>query len=255
MWDQHDRDAVSSTFRRIIPTYVGSTKLWTWTKLNDTNHSHVCGINSRDSVECCSFCKSFPRMWDQLVIGTECENIKRIIPTYVGSTTPSIKFSSISFESFPRMWDQRYLLRPQNNYERIIPTYVGSTESGRSYMKQPFESFPRMWDQPYRDSNNDGFGRIIPTYVGSTQRIRILKFKEANHSHVCGINRPSPPAPPGPGESFPRMWDQLSWLHNLCTVSTNHSHVCGINDKEHHCQMFQCESFPRMWDQRHWSWH
>ena len=147
-------------------------------------------------------------MWDQLVITRSKYLLKRIIPTYVGSTSSIIKLSieatnhshvcginyfTISrrvaeLESFPRMWDQLLppVARPFSL--RIIPTYVGSTGRGSSpcprtsnhshvcginpknriYNRSCFESFPRMWDQRIGRRARVARRRIIPTYVGST---------------------------------------------------------------------------------------
>ena len=66
MWDQRAFRMTPSGYRRIIPTYVGSTGL--------TPPSYFFYI------------ESFPRMWDQhrYIVAKGLRN--RIIPTYVGST-------------------------------------------------------------------------------------------------------------------------------------------------------------------------
>ena len=167
------------------------------------------------------------------------------------------------------MWDQP--TKPQINAvpKRINPTFVGSTRligattslapnhshvcgiNKRQGVKAgvPDESFPRMWDQQSIAAANRENLRIIPTYVGSTFFVgSVFKF-DANHSHVCGINECSLHGCTEFDESFPRMWDQLLFLHyinhgiriiptyvgstrgfkNLMQITTNHSHVCGIN--------------------------
>ena len=129
MWDQQKVGSCDSFSSRIIPTYVGSTATITKSRLNISNHSHVCGINSwRVSVRV-SGSESFPRMWDQPILVHDLVNSVRIIPTYVGSTQQFSALperhpnhshvcginshffwhSSTSAESFPRMWDQRGL--------------------------------------------------------------------------------------------------------------------------------------------------
>ena len=90
MWDQQLREVVRRLIERIIPTYVGSTPAWPFTLWNDTNHSHVCGINYSTASAADEWLESFPRMWDQLLLGSLIAFSFRIIPTYVGST-PSIK--------------------------------------------------------------------------------------------------------------------------------------------------------------------
>ena len=175
----------------------------------------------------------------------------------------------MGIESFPRMWDQHMLPYPFHCIHRIIPTYVGSTHlpqtrarknpnhshvCGINFLVCPIlmsviESFPRMWDQLVENILAADVSRIIPTYVGSTFFVgSVFKF-DANHSHVCGINECSLHGCTEFDESFPRMWDQLLFLHyinhgiriiptyvgstrgfkNLMQITTNHSHVCGIN--------------------------
>ena len=45
MWDQRGRPGKAVRSRRIIPTYVGSTKILSSSLSLFSNHSHVCGIN------------------------------------------------------------------------------------------------------------------------------------------------------------------------------------------------------------------
>ena len=111
---------------RIIPTYVGSTSTEPLRIRTEPNHSHVCGINRRRLKPCSMAIESFPRMWDQLAIRGRFRRVKRIIPTYVGSTKSLVNriakttnhshvcginsrndcLTHSKNESFPRMWDQ-----------------------------------------------------------------------------------------------------------------------------------------------------
>ena len=167
-------------------------------------------------------------MWDQLIF----RNIRcldfRIIPTYVGST--------------------REIRRPDDdaaNHSHVC----GINYTRKTRMKVRFESFPRMWDQLRSAGCPAVPSRIIPTYVGSTLAAQPVAARPANHSHVCGINIYLLHNIYRFLESFPRMWDQLSFssisfmfLRIIPTYvgSTsiprgemrelpNHSHVCGIN--------------------------
>ena len=167
-------------------------------------------------------------MWDQRSVHIRPYRIKRIIPTYVGSTfshwfgttcianhshvcgindEPLMDIYS-NIESFPRMWDQLHRIGFHFFRNRIIPTYVGSTlhryrptvlvsnhshvcgiNVERTYLPcSSFESFPRMWDQLDTLPAGMIFMRIIPTYVGSTHRLHHHQQQPPNHSHVCGIN-------------------------------------------------------------------
>ena len=127
MWDQLCFTLKCKGFSRIIPTYVGSTSSSSVQRKEQSNHSHVCGINMRTKNTPFLGYESFPRMWDQQSRTVSRIFTWRIIPTYVGSTDrPKAKNrlatnhshvcginslkesrSSIPFESFPRMWDQR----------------------------------------------------------------------------------------------------------------------------------------------------
>ena len=126
-----------------------------------------------------------------------------------------------------------------------------------------------MWDQLPFSIPYDIYLRIIPTYVGSTV-YRLQQLAQfPNHSHVCGINFTDSLNGGNMGESFPRMWDQLSITIILSFMSriiptyvgstlnekleyfnsSNHSHVCGINANRESYIIACFESFPRMWDQ------
>ena len=49
MWDQRTALQIADARNRIIPTYVGSTRIINTFTCVETNHSHVCGINSNSS--------------------------------------------------------------------------------------------------------------------------------------------------------------------------------------------------------------
>ena len=69
MWDQHALSDRASLSSRIIPTYVGSTATFAFRFSMSSNHSHVCGINNLTLHRNSTVYESFPRMWDQLVLG------------------------------------------------------------------------------------------------------------------------------------------------------------------------------------------
>ena len=86
MWDQPPEAMKMQMFRRIIPTYVGSTRRSGSLPLLQPNHSHVCGINACSASQNSTKSESFPRMWDQQDFSVLLFIEDRIIPTYVGST-------------------------------------------------------------------------------------------------------------------------------------------------------------------------
>ena len=65
MWDQLARPLAVGPGRRIIPTYVGSTRRRVSAVYSSSNHSHVCGINGAFAYDPAVAVESFPRMWDQ----------------------------------------------------------------------------------------------------------------------------------------------------------------------------------------------
>ena len=146
---------------------MGSTLTPSRSSTAITNHSHVCGINFDIGISSSFSIESFPRMWDQPFLKIRQNEIFRIIPTYVGSTTGRAALR----------------LRVANH------SHVCGINPCRPYWcSVPRESFPRMWDQRSKELLIYICGRIIPTYVGSTSAGYIEKYAAANHSHVCGIN-------------------------------------------------------------------
>ena len=208
MWDQQEHPAQHSTQPRIIPTYVGSTPRLLLSSTCRTNHSHVCGINMHmDEAEVKNI-ESFPRMWDQQ-LHAECRlALRRIIPTYVGSTFAKNAFRDLASNHSHVCGINGVYVTAYARRNRIIPTYVGSTGGFSGGVVTSVESFPRMWDQlPSARIVLTPF-RIIPTYVGSTQYDIPFTKVVSNHSHVCGINGCRTSMMQCWCESFPRMWDQ-----------------------------------------------
>ena len=118
-------------FKRITPTYVGSTcielRLPTVTK----DHPHVCGKYYNGTREPRIDTGSPPRMWEVREIKKLGDKVKRITPTYVGSTSmlcsilavykdhphvcgkycPLCFYCTSSIGSPPRMWEVPKLLK------------------------------------------------------------------------------------------------------------------------------------------------
>ena len=187
MWDQPHPPVMTKEEIRIIPTYVGSTGPLVQVERSATNHSHVCGINKAPFITVVISCESFPRMWDQHRLQSFRSVRYRIIPTYVGSTSPVDLFHPV---------------RPNHSHVCGINKFEDEAHT------PVFESFPRMWDQLGQDVIRAEVSRIIPTYVGSTQHHGGQDRQPPNHSHVCGINVQCLHSGECHRESFPRMWDQ-----------------------------------------------
>ena len=167
MWDQLHLFLGSSVRIRIIPTYVGSTHRVPSQSREDSNHSHVCGINTTALSRTPKNTESFPRMWDQRPPDEYPSSNTRIIPTYVGSTRLVVCLDALS-----------------PNHSHVC----GINRAGRVLIINVGESFPRMWDQHVEKFRHLRHVRIIPTYVGSTRKALLLIIIQSNHSHVCGIN-------------------------------------------------------------------
>ena len=166
---------------------MGSTSTEPLRIRTEPNHSHVCGINRRRLKPCSMAIESFPRMWDQLAIRGRFRRVKRIIPTYVGSTKSLVN-----------------RITKTTNHSHVCG--INSRNDCLTHSKN--ESFPRMWDQQLNEIIHNPVTRIIPTYVGSTSAYGWTRRNFANHSHVCGINDTSSVMRNAWAESFPRMWDQ-----------------------------------------------
>ena len=126
MWDQQNQQGFMHLQFRIIPTYVGSTRVYQTPARGPANHSHVCGINSSVVILVIALIESFPRMWDQRACPPVVLILYRIIPTYVGSTP--VLYSD--FARYP-------------NHSHVC----GINTSRRPTRDSKHESFPRMWDQ------------------------------------------------------------------------------------------------------------
>ena len=146
---------------------MGSTARRQTIVLRFPNHSHVCGINCSSQYCFLLLSESFPRMWDQLTDRVHAVVLRRIIPTYVGSTCSEVWFHCSAA-----------------NHSHVCG--INQTLWCSQYRSN--ESFPRMWDQRFRLKNRNISRRIIPTYVGSTLGVVNKRFNSTNHSHVCGIN-------------------------------------------------------------------
>ena len=168
MWDQLDIACMYVDQHRIIPTYVGSTLSLRSDCQALPNHSHVCGINALVSGFDSYHLESFPRMWDQRDVALRLRLPRRIIPTYVGSTTTT-----------------QTPISSGTNHSHVC----GINWAMSGTMSRKLESFPRMWDQPIYHVFCNVIPRIIPTYVGSTWLPQSRQAASPNHSHVCGINR------------------------------------------------------------------
>ena len=113
--------------------------------------------------------------------------MRRIIPTYVGSTLR-----------------QACRLQRTPNHSHVC----GINEPREPTDSCDDESVPRMWDQLRASLLRFRTSRIIPTYVGSTAVSDTRTLIKTNHSHVCGINMDCTTVWSECCESFPRMWDQ-----------------------------------------------
>ena len=206
MWETRKERSVSYRLQRIIPTYVGNTRIL-WCEPD------------RDGG-------SSPRMWGTRKSEPSPSRQIRIIPTYVGNTQYMWRMMIVHADhphvcgergpedflapeergSSPRMWGTLCILLCKLNRGRIIPTYVGNTALCRllplratdhphvcgehalrwAREKHPGGSSPRMWGTRAIEDFDSLVTRIIPTYVGNTVSDMPPTTGQADHPHVCG---------------------------------------------------------------------
>ena len=131
---------------RIIPTRVGTSKLYIATQLHTQDHPHACGDKLGTAFFLTVSAGSSPRVWGQDPIVHSRNITCRIIPTRVG-TSRLFKLALDTEKDHPHACgDKMYLHLAQNKQ-------LGSS--------------PRVWGQVASCHFYHLFYRIIPTRVGT----------------------------------------------------------------------------------------
>ena len=132
-------------------------------------------------------------MWGQVAVVVCCAFVNRIIPTRVGTSRPLVVL-------LPFIQDH-----PHACGDKISLNISGVSSAGSS---------PRVWGQDLSPTCIVTPSRIIPTRVGTRAGQGVFLNEEQDHPHACGdksfsVRRCNPFT-----GSSPRVWGQVSCLHN-----------------------------------------
>ena len=151
--------------RRIIPTRVGTSLIYSAALSGCEDHPHACGDKRQGHSVFSHLLGSSPRVWGQahtrMVLCQQC----RIIPTRVG-TSRFIRMIAVYLEDHPHACGDKKLLDV--------------------HIKQPLGSSPRVWGQDENCSLSTICCRIIPTRVGTSKICTYLMRMSRDHPHACG---------------------------------------------------------------------
>ena len=149
----------------IIPTRMGTRKVSLQYVNTIRDHPHAYGdkeflghIKLIDSG-------SSPRVWGQARQFCLSEQIKRIIPTRMG-TRQAVPRTGFAFRDHPHAYGDKYILK---TLKHII---LGSS--------------PRVWGQAFRGRIYSMYNRIIPTRMGTSYTTGFSICQGGDHPHAYG---------------------------------------------------------------------
>ena len=185
MWGQDTCACYCGFFTGIIPTRVGTSRIYGTALVILWDHPHACGDKLASAFNMDKVEGSSPRVWGQASWDKIFEEFPRIIPTRVGTSycarcdkcngkdhphacgdkgaVATVPVTSLG--SSPRVWGQDDDLRKDEFHLRIIPTRVGTSKKNLKNFYKP---------------------RIIPTRVGTSRLIDLEKIADEDHPHACG---------------------------------------------------------------------
>ena len=146
VWGQGRNLVTKSLNLGIIPTRVGTRKLFTCNLFGIGDHPHACGDKKSASSLSTLVRGSSPRVWGQVLNGGIYRQMGRIIPTRVGT---------------------RLSPRGLSLTARDHPHACGDKITGSGVMLSPIGSSPRVWGQGIYNGLMKPYERIIPTRVGT----------------------------------------------------------------------------------------
>ena len=150
---------------RIIPTRVGTRRIWNKRRSSYRDHPHACGDKSATNLYYPLCLGSSPRVWGQgVVIGINARG-DRIIPTRVGTSILGC-IMTIMAKDHPHACGDKFI------NIRSFRNILGSS--------------PRVWGQGRFSNSSSSSSRIIPTRVGtSITFVTVFSFTK-DHPHACG---------------------------------------------------------------------
>ena len=246
VWGAHLIGDKTPTPARLIPTCVGSTPDYRYPCWDCAAHPHVCGEHMLQVVTFGVAFGSSPRVWGAPLPNRISIYQVRLIPTCVGSTSCSPRFTRMGAAhphvcgehsarkdnkdlgggSSPRVWGALECTTGVLSLFRLIPTCVGSTTTFSStglvsaahphvcgeHMRTLYEkvkaygSSPRVWGARRRFESDNPGVRLIPTCVGSTRPELFSWCTRPAHPHVCGEHLATVPEALVMAGSSPRVW-------------------------------------------------
>ena len=167
MWGQADCQSYLYESARIIPTRVGTSVVYISFRPKPQDHPHACGDKCRFRWKIRDVLGSSPRVWGQERTTYQIMDVRRIIPTRVGtSLLPPTSAACIGDHphacgdklkklltllivpgSSPRVWGQVVFFRKIFANLRIIPTRVGTSYNNNYCNSCIRGSSPRVWGQ------------------------------------------------------------------------------------------------------------
>ena len=165
MWGQASIYLVRLSFKRIIPTRVGTRGNSFRSAVRAEDHPHACGDKALFPPRLRQTQGSSPRVWGQVYNSVMRKIDERIIPTRVGTRS--------EFQSF-------------RSHRQDHPHACGDKDTSLVYSLSSHGSSPRVWGQGcfrrYLCKNS----RIIPTRVGTSAKVVCTSVQIRDHPHACG---------------------------------------------------------------------
>ena len=205
LWGTPRKAKRDHSWSRFIPTPVGNTSSWRYTRAGPAVHPHACGEHSACYRINLTHSGSSPRLWGTHPRFHLYFVESRFIPTPVGNTEvgkiclsrktvhPHACGEHLHVEivlchqggSSPRLWGTQLLEFAEAVICRFIPTPVGNTGSYPGGSIGPGSS-PRLWGTHRVPQGYRGELRFIPTPVGNTNGLAYFIHHEPVHPHACG---------------------------------------------------------------------
>ena len=129
------------------------------------DHPHIRGDHSFRASSTTLRMGSPPHTWGPLTMGSPCQDLSRITPTYVGTTGLF-----------------RWEIHPCQDHPHIRGDHNWPNSRARPSVGSP----PHTWGPLHTEFLSPASDRITPTYVGTTEfgKIRISVIKD--HPHIRG---------------------------------------------------------------------
>ena len=187
MWGQEVGYLFDKGGNGIIPTRVGTRKVFCSDTSNCRDHPHACGDKVKIFKLSTGAMGSSPRVWGQGSFAVRFAVLIRIIPTRVGTRKHFINLI-IKFRDHPHACGDK------------VDVHIGQMLSNGSS--------PRVWGQGIRKKAAQILDRIIPTRVGTSSALTLSVLYLKDHPHACGDKKVKEENKWLTTGSSPRVWGQ-----------------------------------------------